>query len=580
MSNFTVRIALLILFSFIIRPSSYGQCNCPPNGLNLLTNGGFQDPNTVAAAPMFVGFQSDYSATAPIGNYGIFRWTNDASSILSIWCATPPPNYYLMFDGTTGADAAVSPYDAVRYVNIPVAQGSAYRLIFFSNNQYAPGPFATLTVKVNGVLLDSFVENNTCVWTPHSYCWIADSNLATIAINGGVGTLTGRDFGIDSVFFGIAAPVLNSISATICAGGSFNFNGQILSTPGIYTDTIATPSGCDSIVTLTLAVANAITNTITANFCSGGSYSFNGKTFALPGTYVDTFSSASGCDSIVTLQLSQLAPATGALTANICQGNSYNFGGNVLTVSGIYKDTVKTAGGCDSVITLTLNVGSADTTDIQIVICKDTTIIFAGQNITMPGLYSHTFQTQQGCDSLVRLTVVKIGSPSASFSFTPVTPELNVPTKFINTSSNAKQFLWSFGDGTESIEENPVHLFSNNGTFQVCLTAFADEGCVDKICKKVDAKVLYVANVPSAFSPNGDNNNDVLYVKGAGIKEMSFRVYNRWGTMIFETTDINAGWDGYYKGKPQEMETYAWTLYVTFFDGNKFQSTGNVTLIR
>jgi gliding motility-associated-like protein len=86
--------------------------------------------------------------------------------------------------------------------------------------------------------------------------------------------------------------------------------------------------------------------------------------------------------------------------------------------------------------------------------------------------------------------------------------------------------------------------------------------------------------VPTAFSPNGDGANDVLYVRGAAVKTVDFRVYNRFGEMVFETTDMDIGWDGTYKGKPQEMEAYAWTLDATFIDDSFVSQKGNVTLLR
>ena len=82
------------------------------------------------------------------------------------------------------------------------------------------------------------------------------------------------------------------------------------------------------------------------------------------------------------------------------------------------------------------------------------------------------------------------------------------------------------------------------------------------------------------LSPNGDGQNDVLYVKGQDVKSMDFKVFNRWGELVFETNNINQGWDGYYKGVQQEMEVYVWTLNAIFSDGKAAVKSGNVTLLR
>ncbi|MEZ5196482.1 MAG: gliding motility-associated C-terminal domain-containing protein [Bacteroidales bacterium] len=86
--------------------------------------------------------------------------------------------------------------------------------------------------------------------------------------------------------------------------------------------------------------------------------------------------------------------------------------------------------------------------------------------------------------------------------------------------------------------------------------------------------------VPTAFSPNGDGDNDRLYVYGSQFKEVVFRVYNRYGEMVFETNDELRGWDGKHNGFPQEKEVYTYYLKIIFADGGLVEETGNVTLLR
>lgn len=89
-------------------------------------------------------------------------------------------------------------------------------------------------------------------------------------------------------------------------------------------------------------------------------------------------------------------------------------------------------------------------------------------------------------------------------------------------------------------------------------------------------------DVPTAFTPNGDGVNDRIMVDGWGIKKLNyFRVYNRWGELIYETSDLNAGWDGYYKGVPQNIETYVYHTEVeTYTDSKPVQKTGYFKLLR
>jgi len=95
----------------------------------------------------------------------------------------------------------------------------------------------------------------------------------------------------------------------------------------------------------------------------------------------------------------------------------------------------------------------------------------------------------------------------------------------------------------------------------------------------VDEK--YSVALPEAFTPNGDGENDVIYVRGWGIESLhSFEVFNRWGERVFYTNDINEGWDGTYKGEPQNQDTYVYKVLVNSYDDSERAITGYITLIR
>jgi gliding motility-associated-like protein len=184
-----------------------------------------------------------------------------------------------------------------------------------------------------------------------------------------------------------------------------------------------------------------------------------------------------------------------------------------------------------------------------------------------------------GSDTFRQIIKV-IGAPIADFSFVPITPEANVPTSFTNMSVNAVRYSWDFGDATSSIETNPVHQYNKTGTYRACLTAYNNSNCPSVACKEVPADVVPIIGLPSGFSPNGDGENDILYVRGAAIKTLDLKIYNRWGELIFETTSKNIGWDGSYKGQPQPIDAYAYVLSVSFIDETSKLLKGNITLLR
>lgn len=93
----------------------------------------------------------------------------------------------------------------------------------------------------------------------------------------------------------------------------------------------------------------------------------------------------------------------------------------------------------------------------------------------------------------------------------------------------------------------------------------------------MDCKVA----MPEAFTPNGDGKNDFAFVRGWGIKEfISVTIYNRWGQIVFETNDINQGWDGSFKGKPQGIDTFSYTIKAKNLKGEDILEKGHITLIR
>jgi gliding motility-associated-like protein len=124
------------------------------------------------------------------------------------------------------------------------------------------------------------------------------------------------------------------------------------------------------------------------------------------------------------------------------------------------------------------------------------------------------------------------------------------------------------------------HQYNVTGTFDACLVAINANGCADTICMQVKTLILPLLDVPNAFTPNSNDINSKIFVKGFGIVKMSFTIWNRWGQKVFETNDLKIGWDGKYRGILQPMDAYAYTLEAAFFDGTKTTKKGDITLIR
>ena len=205
-----------------------------------------------------------------------------------------------------------------------------------------------------------------------------------------------------------------------------------------------------------------------------------------------------------------------------------------------------------------------------------------------PGTYNLTLQAidSNTCNiiDIVDSVVVLPGYPTAGFSFSPTIPEANVTPSFTNTSLGATRYQWDMGDGTtfETTRLDSVfqYQYRESGVYTVCLVAINDLNCADSICMEVEVIVEQAVDVVTAFTPNGDGVNDRAVVKGFGIDRMVFRIFNRWGQMVYESSDINDGWDGTFNGKAQPMDAYGYTLTADLVDGSTLRKSGSITLIR
>jgi gliding motility-associated-like protein len=212
-----------------------------------------------------------------------------------------------------------------------------------------------------------------------------------------------------------------------------------------------------------------------------------------------------------------------------------------------------------------------------------------------PGLYRIQLQAQDTVCGTADSTVDSVYAypePTAGFTFTPNNATNQVITFTDQSVSNFDQvdgelfYYWNFGDGTSSNEQNPRHLFTTSGTYRVELVVSNRAGCADTVSADVTETIIARMDVPSAFTPNGDGVNDYIGPMAFGVTKIDFRIYNRWGQMVFQTNDPqaaylpNKGWDGRYKGKLQEMDAYAYTLHVVFNDGTEATKQGTITLIQ
>ncbi|MBO7277684.1 MAG: leucine-rich repeat domain-containing protein [Bacteroidales bacterium] len=199
--------------------------------------------------------------------------------------------------------------------------------------------------------------------------------------------------------------VNNDITATICEGQVYNENGFNVSEAGTYTQSLQSVNGCDSIVTLTLNVTPSYNTNLTATICEGSELSISGFNVSEAGVYTQTHTAVNGCDSIVTLTVTALPAYNTNLTLEICEGVTMNFCGFNVTGGGVYTQSYTAVNGCDSIVTLTVTELPIIHTNLTLEICEGTSLNFSGFNVTEAGTYTQTHTAANGCDSVVTLVV-------------------------------------------------------------------------------------------------------------------------------------------------------------------------------
>lgn len=204
-----------------------------------------------------------------------------------------------------------------------------------------------------------------------------------------------------------------------------------------------------------------------------------------------------------------------------------------------------------------------------------------------PGTYTITLHEEDPstCNktSDTSFTITVSVKPKAAFTVAPSPPVANVPLVFTNGSQGGVRYLWQFGDGDSSVRttmDTVQHLYIATDSFPVCLVTTNQFGCSDTVCHSVAALIRPLLDVPNAFTPGRFGQNSILKVVGFGILHMDFRIYNRWGKLVFQSDNPNVGWDGNYLGVQQPMDVYAYTLEAEFSDGKHVSKKGDITLVR
>jgi PKD repeat protein len=223
------------------------------------------------------------------------------------------------------------------------------------------------------------------------------------------------------------------------------------------------------------------------------------------------------------------------------------------------------------------------------------TAVNESHTYTIPGNYKVRL-TGTGPDGIKinKETIVFVREiPVADFDVTPDVAFIpGNPVHFYNRTEGIDSLFWEFGDGYSSSEKEPTHTYGSIGDFDVTLHVWSGFGCYDsvKVSNAVRVEKAGVVKCPNAFTPNpngpsggnyspNDVSNDVFHCYIEGVQAYHLEVYNRIGIRIFESNDVNIGWDGYFKGKLVEEGSYIFKVVGVYNNGKRFDYLGNIIVL-
>ncbi|MEO8770099.1 MAG: gliding motility-associated C-terminal domain-containing protein [Ferruginibacter sp.] len=432
----------------------------------------------------------------------------------------------------------------------------------------------------------------------------------------------------------VNAITTSNSNATTCSNQlPYSWNGQNYSTGGTYTVTLINAAGCDSLATLNLTVNPVVTSTTNSSICSAQlPYNWNGNNYPSAGSYQVTLVSSAGCDSIATLNLTvnltPLAPVVSS-PATYCQhetttaltASTGTTGGTLLwyttatggtgssmppvpssSTPGVTNYYVSEMNGlCEgprSLIIVTVNNSPDLGPDQGAKICfgqsfnlqslfntnaatsswtfNQATVTDPGA-VTIAGQYELIASNTNGCADTAFVNLI-VKPQIIANAGNDANAEYNIPYQL--SGSGGGQYQWTPSSVlNNAFIANPLAVLTEDQTF--ILMVKDDFGCFSLDTVKIRVLKGPTFYVPTAFTPNGDGLNDIFRPTAVGIRSLEyFRIFNRYGELVFETHDLGKGWDGTYKGVKQNLGNYIWMIKGVDRFGKERSMKGNVVLIR
>lgn len=372
-----------------------------------------------------------------------------------------------------------------------------------------------------------------------------------------------------------------------------------------YSITVIEKGVCSNIKSVKLVSSNLSLSDTLINFCLGESVRYHGVNYSTAGVYEDTFH-IGVCDSVARLRVALFVSSSDTVDKTICAGDSLFCGRHYQKIPGIYADTFASFGaGCDSNFFTVLHlypVSSFVVHDTDICLGHTASLSVSGgvHYLWSNGDTTNSINVSPNFTSSYSVIITDSNNCASSASgtvsiFVLGTLAEAIPDTVINSGESVwLHAIYSFVD--TSLLWSPNSFLSNVDSSYTLASPLETTTYVVIVtdsngCKGMDSIQIVVNNqgsihTASAFSPNGDGNNDYFTVFAKGLKEYAISIFNRWGELVYYSNDLNElnnlndGWDGTFKGKIQDIGTFVYFIKAKDLKDQSFLVKGNLELMK
>jgi hypothetical protein len=355
-----------------------------------------------------------------------------------------PGNYTIHRTNAAGCDSTITLQLSLKAASIATFSASVCQndlpFVWNGSSYTATGSYSDSLMAFSGcdsiAVLNLTVNPTFDITQSYSVCnndlpyvWAGMSLTENGVYTDTLSTIHGCD-SIVTLTFNVLSTSSSSNTLTVCESElPLAWNGQSLGADGNYEATLVNAAGCDSVATLSLTVLPTVYSSTSVSVCSNElPFDWSGESYTTSGNYSATLESTTGCDSIANLNLTVLPISSVQQTISVCANElPITWNGQSLAAAGSYSDTLAKANGCDSLIAMTLVVYPLRYTSIEASACEnDLPYAWAGMSLSESGVFTDTLSTIHGCDSIVSLTLHVLSTSSSNNALTVCESELPI----------------------------------------------------------------------------------------------------------------------------------------------------------